>query len=361
MRVLVWVFLVVSLCAVPAAAQGSSSGRAKGPYVDTKKRFEMELAGGWELSPLPGDTQGMNFRKKIDAVPGLLHVSVDALLPGQTLKQTLDAAEAPLRAEIGFNPGTEVPVAIGAFGGSRRSLSVFASGDKNTVRSIEIYALHAYGFAHILHFETLEKKRPSFTRDLDRMLASYVPLVGKDLAAPLAALWINTGGGPDLTLNDSGAFSMGPLSGGWRGDGGLIELKISSGTEKYRYALNGDTLTLSSPNLGGDLVFRRSTTTPTKVAAPAAAARTPGAVTREELIGRWRVIDQPATEALKMVLAPTGSVSFGPLAGRWRFATGRLTITSTAGSTLTYAASLNDGHLVLSGGDLDKDLTLERE
>ncbi|MDP2340610.1 MAG: glycoside hydrolase family 43 C-terminal domain-containing protein [Deltaproteobacteria bacterium] len=347
------VVLAAVLFAVPVQAK---------PFVDTKKRFQIEPAAGWELAPLPGDTRGMNFRKKVDGVPGLLHVTVDPLAPGQTVKQTLDAADAPLRVEIGFNPGTEVPAAIGSFNGLRRTLSVFASGDKNTVRSIEIYALHAFGFAHVLHFETLEKKRGSFTRDLDRMLASYLPLIGKDLAAPLSSLWINTGGGPDLTLEESGEFSMGPLNGGWRSDGGIIELKIPSGTEKYRYQLNGDTLTLSSPNLGGDLVFRRSTSRSGKTFAPQViAGRPPGPVTREELIGTWRVVDQAATEVLKMILAPTGSVSFGPLAGRWRFATGRLTITSTAGSTITYAASLNDGRLVLSGGDLDKDVTLERE
>ena len=104
------------------------------------------------------------------------------------------------------------------FTGARRTLSVFASGDRATVRGIELYVVHAFGYAHVLHFETLEKKRGSFSRDLDRMLASYVPLVGKDVAAPLAGLWINTGGGPDLTLEESGEFTMGPLNGGWRTD-----------------------------------------------------------------------------------------------------------------------------------------------
>jgi hypothetical protein len=348
-----WLLLLSLLLAAPLLAK---------PYLDTKKRFSIEPAAGWELAPLPGDTTGMNFKKSVGGVPGLLHVAVKPLLPGQTTKQTLDAAEAPFKAEIGFNPGTEVPVVVGGFPGARRTLSVFASGDRSTVRGVELYVVHAYGFAHVLHFETLEKKRPSFSRDLDRMLASYVPLIGKDVAAPLAGLWINTGGGPDLTLEDSGEFSMGPLNGGWHTDGGMLELKITQGAEKYRYTLNRDTLTLSSPNLGDDLVFRRSgtkkakdpTTTTTK-------ARPPGPLTREELIGGWKVIDQASTETLRLQLAPSGSVSFGPLSGSWRYSTGRLTIVSTAGSTITYAASLTDGKLVLSGGDLDKELQLERD
>ncbi len=340
----------LALPALPAGAK---------PYVDTRKRFQLEPAVGWELAPMPGDTTGMNFRKKVDGVPGLLHVGVAPLSPGQTVKQTLDSAEQPFKVEIGFNPGVDVPVAVGAFTGTRRTLSVFASGDRSTVRAVELYAIHAYGFAHVLHFETLEKKRSSFTRDLDRMLASYVALIGKDIAAPLGGQWLNTGGGPDLSLDESGEFKMGPLNGGWRSDGGVIELKIAQGSEKYRYALNGDTLTLSSPNLDEDLVFRRSGSK--KAARDPAPVRAAGPVTREELIGSWKVIDQASTEPLRLVLSPSGSVAFGPLAGRWRFATGRLTITSTAGATITYAASLSDGKLVMSGGDLDKDLQLERE
>jgi hypothetical protein len=49
------------------------------------------------------------------------------------------------------------------------------------------------------------------------------------------------------------------------------------------------------------------------------------------------------------------------LSGRWRYSTGRLTITSTANVEVTYSASLNDGKLILGGGDLDKEITLVRE
>jgi hypothetical protein len=274
------------------------------------------------------------------------------------VKQTLDAFEQPFTTEIGYNPGVDTPVVVGGIAGTRRTLSVYASGDHQTVRAIELYAIHAYGYAHVLHIETLEKKRGAITRDLDRMLASYEALAGRDLTAPLAGVWINTGGGPDLTIEPSGAFHMGPLNGGWHADGGLLELRIPSGAEKYRYVQSGATLTLSSPNLGEDMVFRRSGAAAV-VDDEKPKARS-GPLAREELIGTWKVIDQAATEPLKMVLAASGSVAFGDLSGRWRFSTGRLTITSTAGSTITYSASIDDDHLVLSGGDLDKPLTLER-
>jgi hypothetical protein len=364
MRVSFSLAVVLGVLVVSALSSTTTMAAApdkSGPYVDTKKRFELRLAGGWELAPLPGDTLGMNFRRIQNGVPASLHVMVEKAGPGQTVAQTLQKADAGFRTELGYNPGTDVPVTVGELQGIRRSLSVYASGDKNTVRAVELYVLHAFGFAHVLHFETLEKKRSAFTKDLDRMLASYVALAGRELVAPLSGLWINTGGGPDLTLEDSGEFHMGPLNGGWQADGGQMVLNIASGAERYRYQHSGDTLTLSSPNLGGDLVFRRSTTGIKKKAPEKAPPTRYGALRREELIGSWTVLDQASTEVLKLRLASSGSVSFGPLSGRWRYSTGRLTITSTAGSTITYAASLTAGNLVLSGGDLESELVLERD
>ncbi len=344
-----------SLAVSPKAPSSSA-------YTDTKRRFELTPAGGWELAPLPGDTLGMNFRRIVGGVPASLHVMVEKAAPGQTMAQSLQKADAGFRQELGYNPGTDVPVTVGELKGVRRSLSVYASGDKNTVRAVELYVLHAFGFVHVLHFETLEKKRSTFTKDLDRMLSSYVAIAGRDLIAPLGGVWLNTGGGPDLTLEDSGEFHMGPLNGGWQADGGQIVLTIPSGAERYRYVQNGDTLTLSSPNLGGDLVFRRSNTGTKKTTLTTTAPpKRSGELKREELIGSWTVLDQASTEVLKLQLAASGSVSFGPLSGRWRYSTGRLTITSTAGSTITYAASLTAGKLVLSGGDLEREIVLERD
>lgn len=328
-------------------------------YVDTKQRFEITLAGGWELAPMPGDTTGMTFRRLMSGVPALLHVKVIKPPPGQTLKQTVAAEDALFRDEIGYAAGSEVPAAIGGLPGVRRTVSVYASGDRSTVRAVELYVLHAYGYAHVLQFETLDANRGQLTRDVDRMVASYVPRVGRELSTPLSGVWINTGGGPDLTLERTGEFRMGPLNGGWQADGGQLTLQITSGAERYGYLLSGDTLTLSSPNLGGDLVFRRSSSSARPKEMPVA-VRT-GPLMREELIGRWRALDAAATEPLVLQLASGGSVAFGGLSGRWRYSTGRLTITSTQGTMITYAASMTEGRLVLSGGDLERELTLERE
>lgn len=342
---------------------GSATALAGKPYVDTKKRFSLELEAGWELAPLPGDTLGMVFRKKADGMPGTLRVSVRPLRPGETSKQTLDEVEEGARAELGYKAGGDLPTSVGGLPALRRTFSVFASGDARTIRAIEVVALHAFGHAHVLHFETLEsvssKGRAAFTRDLDRMLASYQALVGKGTYASLVGTWINRGAGPDLVLEEDGRFRLGPLQGGYQADGGRLVLRIAEGAESYRYVQVDDTLTLSSPNLGEDMTFRRSGAQRVKI--DEKRSTVPGPLTREQLIGAWRVVDSASTDVLRLQLAPSGSVAFGPLSGQWRYSTGRLTITSTANVTITYSASLNDGKLVLGGGDLDSDLTLVRE
>ena len=340
---------LVLLAAAPAFAK---------PYTDTKKRFALEQPDGWGLAPLPGDTTGMIFRKTVDGIPGTLRVSVRPINPSETPKQTLDELENALKAELGYKPGGDLPTSVGLLPANRRTFSVYASGDSRTVRAIEVIALHAYGHVHLLHFETLQNKRSVFTRDLDKMIASYEAMVGKDTYATLIGTWINLGGGPDLVLEEDGRFQLGPLKGGYQADGGKMALRVSDGGEVYRYVLVDNLLTLSSPNLGDDMRFKRSGAQRVKVDAPKAVL---GPLTREQLIGTWRVVDSASTDVLKMQLSSTGSVAFGGLSGRWRYSTGRLTITSTQNIEVTYSASLTDGKLVLGGGDLDRDLTLVRD
>lgn len=329
------------------------------PYTDTKKRFALEMPEGWQLTPLPGDTSGMVFKKVVDGVPGTLRVSVRLIQPGETTKITLDEVEEAAKAELGYKRGGDLPTSVGLLPAMRRTFTVFASGDEETVRAIEVVALHAFGHVHILHFETLQNKRGAFTRDLDKMMASYKALAGKGVYATLVGTWINTGGGPELILEEDGRYQMGPLRGGYQADGGRLVLRVGAEGESYRYVMDGNILTLSSPNLGDNIVFKRSGAQRVKIDDGVAVQQ--GPLTREQLIGTWRVVDNASTDVLKLQLGATGSVSFGPLAGRWRYSTGRLTITSVQNVEVTYSASLNEGKLVLGGGDLDRDLTFVRE
>lgn len=342
---------------IVACALAASSAAAK-PYVDTKKRFSLELPAGWAPAPMPGDTAGMVFKKSADGVPAVFRVAVHEVAPGETPTKSLDAFERPFHDEIGFRPGTDVPAQVGLFPAIRRTFSVTASGDTRTVRAIEAYVVHAFGYAHMLHFETLETSRSRFARDVDYLTGTYECLAGKAMLGPLIGKWQDQDGGHALTLEDDGRFALGPLVGTWRADKAIITLRLPQGEERYRYAVDGGKLVLTSPNLDGAKTYARQGKQQFVEAPPPKKAQ---ALKREDLVGKWRVVDQASTEPLVLHLAPSGSVAFGGLAGRWTFGVGRLTIMSTAGVTITYAASLTNEKLSLEGGDLERPITLVRE
>ena len=219
--------------------------------------------------------------------------------------------------------------------------------------------LQAFGYLHTLHFETLHKNRARYQRDHDRLVGSYEARVGRKLYGKLVGRWNNETGGPPLVLRESATFVLGEMSGTWATDGGRLSLHVPGGTERYRYKLAGNRLTLRSTNLDGPAVYRRTGASiyEDRPETPKRAR----ALRRDELIGRWVALDAASTEPLIMQLAPSGSVAFGPMSGRWRYKRGLLTIVSTARVTYTYHVRLERGQLVLSGGDLERDLRLVRE
>ncbi len=346
--------LAICLLCTPVAAK-----KEKSTYTDTKQRFAVKLPLGWRLHPMPGDTRGMMFRRDVDGVFAVFHVSVRPMRPKESLGDSLEDATKPFRAEIGFTQGQDVPTSVGLQPGMRRSLTVFASGDSRTVRAVELYVVHAFGHVHTLHFESLHGERARFARDQDRLVGSYEARAGKKLYGSLVGQWDAVGDGPRLVLTEEGRFRLGPLEGTWSTDGGRLALHLEQGTERYRYVLKGRRLTLHSGNLAEPSVYERSGSARFSAEEERAVKAKPA--TRAQLIGRWRVIEAASTEPLVLQLAPSGSVAFGPLAGRWEFSRGLLTITSTAGETVTYHASLHDGQLKLGGGDLDREMTLIRD
>jgi hypothetical protein len=331
------------------------------PYVDTKQRFSLELPNGWKLHPLPGDTSGMTFRRDEAGVFAILRVVVRPVKAGETPFDVLKGYCASFEDEIGYTPGTELPSTVGLIPSLHRSFTVLASGDKKTVRALDIHAVIAFGHVHILHFETLEREKKRFARDLDALVGNYRPEAGRKLYAPLVGVWKNDDGGPDLILAETGGFVLGPLDGAFVVDGGRLTLVVPDGREQYSYQQKERALVLSSPNLEADLRYTRSGSAhfgPAK-----GGDDSPTRLTREELIGRWRALDVPSTDPLVLVLARSGAVQFGPLSGQWRFARGLLTIESTQGRAITYTVSKDarGRRLTLGGGDLEREILLERE
>lgn len=352
--------LLVALALVAGAFVSAGPSAAK-PYVDTKKRFEVDLPPGWSLRPVPGDTSGMRFKKGEGEKFGVLQVQVRPAEPGETAELSLEAYTRPFRDEIGFKEGVDLPSAVGLLPASSRTFTVFASGDSRTVRSVEVHVMHAFGHVHIVHFEALDKHTGRFRHDVDRVIASYQARAGRDVYGPLVGRWQNEGEGPDLNLDETDRFDLGPLSGTYLADGGRLTLHVKEGKEWYRYLLQGNKLTLKSANLEGELQYKRSGAARFAIEEREKSRAKP--LTRDELIGRWKAIDVPGTEPLVLHLAKTGSVSFGALSGSWWYQRGLITIRSTVGRTVTYHVSRAKGgkQLILGGGDLSEEMRLEKD
>jgi hypothetical protein len=341
----------VAFAAFPAAAKS---------YTDIKQRFSLTLPSQWKLHPVPGDTRGMRFKKGSGGTFGIVQVMVRPLEGSETPEQSLEAYTAPYQEEIGFQLGADVPGAVGFLPALTRTFTVYASGDKRTVRAIQVYVLHAFGHVHLIHYETLKQHTKRFARDVDRMLASYKATAGRKIYGPLVARWDNQAEGPALNLDETGEFSLGPLKGRYLADGGRLTLFVKGGKEWYRYILKGNQLTLKSPNLDEPSRYKRTGAARFSVIDKEKKRFKP--LTRRELIGKWKALDTPGTEPLVLQLASTGSVAFGGLSGSWWYKRGLLTIRSTAGRTITYTVSKAKGgkQLVMGGGDLDEDMRLER-
>jgi hypothetical protein len=341
----------LGLAALPATAK---------TYSDTKQRFTLELPSKWTLHPVPGDTRGMRFKKGTGAKFGIVQVMVRPLEGGETPEQSLEAYTAPFTEEIGFEMGADVPGAVGFLPALTRTFTVFASGDKRTVRAIQVHVLHAFGHVHLIHYEALKENTKRYARDVDRMIASYKAMAGRKIYGPLVARWENQGEGPALNLDETGQFNLGPLRGRYLADGGRLTLFVKEGKEWYRYVLKGSELTLKSPNLDEPNTYKRTGAARFAVLDKEKQRFKP--LSRDELIGKWKALDTPGTEPLILQLATTGSVSFGGLSGSWWYRRGLLTIRSTAGRTITYTVSKTKGgkQLLMGGGDLEQDLRLER-
>lgn len=344
--------LLTSLLPAQAHAKGNL-------YTDTQKRFSLTMPQGWKLYPSPGESAGMTFRRDVDGTFAMMRVTVRPAEPGESSNSILAQSLRPFQQEIGYQAGANLPTSVGLLPARKASFTVFASGDSNTVRSIELVALAAFGHVHLLHFEHLQKDTKRFRRDLKAFLGSYQAIVGRKVYGTLIGNWQSLDGGPDLVLGEDNRFQLKPLKGTFSATASRLTLHLDDGAERYRYKVEGKDLTLLSTNLPEPARYRRSAKA--RFATRESQKQKAGAVRSKDLIGKWGALDSPAVDPLVLHLAASGSVSFGPLAGRWRFRRGLLTIRSVSGTSVTYTASLQDELLILGGGDLDQELRLRRQ
>ena len=328
-------------------------------YEDTKNRFALELAAGWQLAPVPLDTEGMVFKKEVDLSPGMLRVKVVAANPpGDSLASHVRRVLLPFEREIGFHQESTRAVRINGIKGQKIIFTMFANGDARFVRRAQLNVLLAYGHIHVIYFECLQKAWRYFAPDLSHMLKRYEPRAGRDAYQPLAGEWADVVDGKKLRLGADNTFDMKHLEGMFTADGGEMILFLKNGKEKFRYHINQGKLYLRNHNLGEAQVFRPlKLSQKTKKNTRVVDSKPPD---RDSLYGKWRVVDQALAEPLTLFLSPTGSMSFGPMHGRWALESHRLSLTSVNGTQRIYHVSIHQGRMRMSGGDLDKELILVR-
>ena len=329
-------------------------------YEDTKNRFAMELAAGWQLAPMPLDSEGMVFKKQVDLSPGLLRVRVLPWTQGVALEQLAARQLADFKREIGFRSESSRSIRINGKRAHREVFTMFANGDARFVRRGQLNVMLAYGSLHVIYFECLQKAWKYFAPDLSYMVKRYRPQVNARKYQSLIGEWQDVQDGKKLVLNAENTFQMKHLKGTYEADGSRLVLFLPQGKERFTYRLQQGNLHLSNANLNAAQIFRRARSPKvlgTKRDEPITSAKPP---TREEVYGQWRVADQTLTEPLTLFLSPTGSMAFGPMNGRWDLKEHRLSLISVDGTQRTYHVSLNGGRMRMSGGDLDRELILVR-
>ncbi|MBL91297.1 MAG: hypothetical protein CMH56_05720 [Myxococcales bacterium] len=342
-------YLTVLVCALgrPAVAK---------QYEDTKNRFALELAAGWQLAPVPLDTEGMVFKKEVDLSPGMLRVKVMPGATGDALASHVNRVLLPFKSEIGFKQESTRAVRINGIKGQKVIFTMFANGDARFVRRAQLNVLLAYGHVHVIYFECLQKAWRYFAPDLSHMLKRYEPRSGRDAYQLLVGEWADVIDGKKLRLGADNTFKMKHLEGIFTADGGQMVLFLKNGKERFRYRIKNGKLYLRNQNLGVDQVFQPiKLKNKTNKNQNIVAGKPPD---RDSLYGKWRVVDQALAEPLTLFLSPTGSMSFGPMNGRWTLTSHRLSLTSVNGIERTYHISIHQGRMRMSGGDLDKELIL---
>jgi hypothetical protein len=347
------------LCTTPAAG---AEGRA---FKDARDRFKLSLPPGWELTPQPGDTEGMVFRRKSGNVPGILAVRVGPTTASDTLTSVMNVRGRPFERELGYDRLSEAEGRVGAdLRALRRVHTVFLNGDSQIKRYGVDHVVFAYGHAHFIHFETAEGHYPTFARDVEAILRSYQPLAGRKVYAPVLGRWRMAGGdGTELTLADDQFFTLGKRVGVYRVDGVRLTFQEQLGQETFRYSVAEEALSLQNDNLGQPMVFRRAADAPGGADDPddeetKAKARRALKVTDQLLVGVWAVVQ--GGDAHEMAFSESGAFRFGPMSGRFRLKGNLLTVESSTGTAVTYHVGYDGKRIRLSGGDLDQPLVLER-
>lgn len=328
------------------------------PYKDTKDRFRLVLAPGWELSPQFGDTAGMVFKKQLGRRrgAGLALFSVRVAPEGTESARAFAAALEPaLEGQPGFRRLGEEQAAVGGRPALLKRYEAAFDARSTLKKRIDAYYVEAEGRVYLLQVTSGAREIGRLRRDVRSMLASFVPLGTRppenraptmvEKAPPLAGRWVNEDG-LVLFLGEDQTFTLADVGGHYEVSRDALTLIIpKKGRQTFAYELASDRLTLRSSELPRPVTYRRQDRSAPK--------RTKG-----DFVGTWETI--ATSPAVTLDLEKGGRFRMGDFEGTWRYEAGRLRLERSASEVITYDIRLVGGRLILSGADLDHPIAFRR-
>lgn len=356
------------------AASFTPAARAGQPYEDTKKRFRIELAEHWELAPRFGDMNGMTFQRVVRSRRGealaILLIQIDSS-GASGPKEYADAVEKDLEKQPGFarlgasTTDSGRPALV-------REYKMLASKKPRIEKRARAHYFEARGHLYLLHFESSAAEFARLEPEAEQMMRSFTPLepaaasgsesVRRDpdssSKSEIAGRWTNNDG-LVLILGDDGTFALADASGRYEVQGPTLTLIIpGQGRESFSFLHDAGaaTLTLSSPNLGQPMTYRRATASKKSDKRPS--KMDPSATRAADLAGRWTTPAPGGT--LDLSLRPDKSFSMGAMKGQWSATADQLTLSRHGEAMIVYRFRIADGRLWLSGGDLEEEVVFGR-
>ncbi len=347
------------------------------PYEDTKGRFRITLAEKWELMPQFGDMAGMTFRRVLKTArgeaPAILLVHMDSVSASDA-KAYADTVEQELKVQPGFSRLDDKPAMVGGKPALLREYKMLASKKPKIEKRVRSYFLETGGHVYELHFESTSQDFRRVEKDVEDMIATFVPLGGSvekekqgDAAVEavkprsIAGRWINA----DklvMVLGDDGTFALAEASGRYEVKGDQLTMIIpGQGRESFSFVhdAGAGTLTLSSANLGEPMVYRRiSGAASAKKDDSADKTETSEKLSAKALLGRWST--STPSGPLVLDLRYDGGFTMGTMQGTWSVRGDHLVLKRSATESIDYRARIDGGRLCLSGGDLDEEVAFRR-
>jgi hypothetical protein len=337
------------------------------PYEDTRHRFRVELPDTWSLTPQFGDTSGMVFQRSIGVRQrqslATLIIHVDSV-PASDAKEYADAHEKALASLPSLERKGERAVTVGGHAALVREYRALATKKPKIEKTIRAHFFEAASHRYLIHIESSSRDFAKVEEDLGKILASFKPMTGTgekksetirlDELAPTPALngrWVNEDG-LLMVLGGDGSFALAEATGRYEvKDNTLTMIIPGQGRESFTFVFDGlvGSLTLSSPNLGAPMVYRR--------AGPGASKNSESSQDGS-LSGKW--ITPTPNGPLILDLRSDRSFSMGASSGQWTSASNRLTLIKSGSESVAYTFKRDGDRLVLSGGDLDVEVVFTR-